>query len=376
MTQPYFPARGGWERVPPREEGMDEAALAGAARYAIEHESDWPSSLHLPDGRFIGTAYVDDPPPHDKPIGIVRPRGPAAGMVLRRGRIVAEWGDLERPDVTFSAAKSYLSLLCGVAVDRGLIRSVDDPVHLAMPPQDDGFASAHNRAITWRHLLQQSSEWQGTLWGIPDSVDRNRRFGASQEARAPVLPHAPAPPGTRWEYNDVRVNRLALSLLRVFRRPLPAVLREAIMDPIGASATWEWHGYRNSTVEIDGCPMASVSGGSHWGGGLFIATSDHARVALLVQRCGAWQGRQVLSRDWLAMAAEPSSVHPQYGLLWWLNRGRGFYPSAPESSIFALGGGNHLVWVDPEHELVMVARWIGADHCDGLIARVLAGIAA
>ena len=75
------------------------------------------------------------------------------------------------------------------------------------------------------------------------------------------------PPGTHWEYNDVRVNRLALSLLRVFRRPLPHVLKERIMDPIGASATWEWHGYENSYVDIDGTKMQSVSGGAHWGRG-------------------------------------------------------------------------------------------------------------
>ncbi len=375
MSAPYVPAAGQWEHADPAAAGLRPEALAEAVAFAVAHEGDWPRSLFLPDGRFIGNAFVDDQPPHDRPIGIVRPRGPAAGLVLRQGRIVATWGDIDRPDTTFSAAKSYLALLCGVAVDQGLIRSIDDPVAASMPPQDDGFAAEANRAITWCHFLQQSSEWQGSLWGIPDSVDRNRRFGAAHEARERPAQWQAAAPGTRWEYNDVRVNRLALSLLHVFRRPLAEVLRDRLMEPVGASPTWEWHGYANSRVLIGGQEMPSVSGGSHWGGGLFISSADHARIGLLVQREGEWQGRRLLSREWLQALAQPSEVHPQYGLLWWLNRGRGLYPSAPEGSLFAIGGGTNLVWVDREHELVVVARWLAQDRCDAFMARVMASFA-
>ncbi|MBI4012567.1 MAG: hypothetical protein HY359_09685 [Candidatus Rokubacteria bacterium] len=96
------------------------------------------------------------------------------------------------------------------------------------------------------------------------------------------------PPGTFFEYNDVRVNRLRLSLLQVFlfRRPLPEVLRAGVMHPIGASEGWEWPGYRNSWVEIDGRRMQSVPGGEHWGGGLMIGPRDHARLGYLVLRKG------------------------------------------------------------------------------------------
>ena len=80
--------------------------------------------------------------------------------------------------MTFSIAKSYLAVLAGVAVDRGLIRDIDEPVHAY--GLDDGFESPQNRGITWRHLLQQTSEWQGTLWGKPDSIDHNRNVGQSE----------------------------------------------------------------------------------------------------------------------------------------------------------------------------------------------------
>ncbi len=91
-------------------------------------------------------------------------------------------------------------------------------------------------------------------------------------------------PGAYFEYNDVRVNLLSAALLMRFRRPLPDVLKERIMDPIGASSGWQWHGYSTSWVEIDGKRIQSVSGGGHWGGGMFIASPDHARFGYLAAR--------------------------------------------------------------------------------------------
>jgi len=274
--------------------------------------------------------------------------------------------------MTFSVAKSYLALLAGIAFDRGLIRSVDARVAETAP--DDGFASPHNSAITWRHLLQQTSEWQGTLWDKPDSVDHNRQAGLTHDNRQKGISRELQQPGTRFEYNDVRVNRLSLSLLRLLRKPLPDVLREEIMGPIGASDTWAWRGYRNSTVEIDGRMIESVSGGGHWGGGLFISSRDHARIGHLMLRRGLWNGRQLVSAQWLRELATPSATNPNYGFLWWLNTGRKLVPSAPESSIFALGGGQNVIWIDDIRDLVVVVRWLQREHLDGLVARVLGSL--
>jgi len=171
-----FPDQRGWQWADPTQLRLDPAALDAAVAFAVANDSDWPQSLFLPDGRYVGNAYAADAPPHDCPIGIVRPRGPAAGLVVRSGRAVASWGDIDRPDTSFSVAKSYLALLLGVALDDGLIRAVDDPVRRYMPADDDGFTDPHNAGITWRQLLRQTSEWQGTLWGIADSVDRKNTF--------------------------------------------------------------------------------------------------------------------------------------------------------------------------------------------------------
>ena len=364
---PYLPPPGSWETRSPETQGLRADGLAAAVAFHRQHESPWPRDFIVESGRYIGVA---DEPSDSEVLGPVRPRKDPNGIVLRGGYIVAEWGDAHRVDMSFSIAKSYLAVLAGVAVGQGLIRDLDAPV--AETASDDGFASTHNRPITWRHLLTQTSEWQGTLWDKPDSIDHNRDVGKSELGRARKGQARPLQrPGTLWEYNDVRVNRLSLCLLQRFRRGLPEILKTTVMDPIGASAEWQWHPYRNSWVDLDGQRLPSVPGGSHWGGGLWMSTRDHARFGLLVHHDGVWGGRRLLPAGWCAEMRRPCPVNSQYGLLWWLNTGRGQLPNAPESSYAARGAGSNVIWIDPEHDLIAVIRWIDKTAVDGFVKLVL-----
>lgn len=160
-----------------------------------------------------------------------RELGGVNGIVVRHGYIVAEFGDTSLAEPTYSVAKSYLSTLFGLAIDRGLIRGVTDRVRDYA--DDGGYDSAHNSPITWEHHLRQTSEWDGTLFEKPSNFVDAREFGIGA-----MLPRPLYPPGGYYEYNDVRINRFALSLLRVWKRPLPDVLKTEVMDPVGASATW------------------------------------------------------------------------------------------------------------------------------------------
>jgi beta-lactamase family protein len=368
---PYWPPAREWQTQSPPALGLTAAGIDAMIDYHRAHESTWRRDFLTAGGRYIGVA--DEPETADDVLGPVRPRGGPNGLILRAGVIVAEWGDTGRADMTFSVAKSYLAALAGIAVGRGLIGNLDDPVRKGAP--DPAFDSTQNRAITWRHLLTQTSEWQGTLWGKPDSIDHNRDLGKSElGASLKGTPRVMRPPGTLWEYNDVRVNRLSLSLLQLFRRPLAEVLREAIMEPIGASSTWEWQAYRNAWAEIDGRRLPSVPGGSHWGGGLWMSTRDHARFGLLHARGGRWGEQQILPAGWVDECRRPCVVNPEYGLLWWLNTGRVQFPSAPESSFAARGAGSNVVWIDPDHDLVAVVRWIDKTNMDGFFARLLSAV--
>ena len=329
--------------------------LDEAVHYALAHETPWPRDLraHLESGFF-------EPPPHNEILGPIRPRGGPNGLILQGGEVIARWGDTRQVDFTFSVAKSYLSLLAGVAVNDGLIDDVDEPVRHTV--DDGGFEGEHNGAITWRQLLQQTSEWEGALFGKSDIVDRNRNLaveGKGRKGDARPL----RPPGTFWEYNDVRVNRLSLALLQRFRRPLPEVFAERIMQPIGASSDWRWYGYRTSIVEIDGRMVESVPGGSHWGGGVAINAEDQARIGLLMLRRGA----PLLPESWIDESLKPCPLNPNYGFLWWLNTHRSRYPSATEESFFASGAGGNITWIDPVHDLVAVMRWMDPASVDGFI---------
>jgi len=358
-----------WQSRDAGELGFDKSALDAVIALAQQSETKWPRSMEL--------ALKNDPdnnelPPLSDVIGPTQDRATQNGVVIRAGQLAAKWGDTTRADMTFSATKSYLALLTGIAVSDGLIKSIDD--RCASTALDDGFKSAQNAEITWRHLLQQTSEWEGTLWGKPDLVDRHRQLGPGADNSRKGQHRALVQAGTFWEYNDVRVNRLSLSLLQLFKRPLENVLRERIMQPIGASGDWQWHAYENAWTEIDGTSLPSVPGGAHWGGGLFISSEDHARVGWLVRNRGNWRGEQLIDSDWFDSMLEPCPLNPLYGCFFWLNTASGLYPSLPDDACLMLGAGQNIIWIDPTNDLVCVLRWIDGERVEQVLQALIASL--
>jgi len=156
---------------------------------------------------------------------------------------------------------------------------------------------------------------------------------------------------------------------------LPEVLRDDVMDPIGASSTWRWYGYDNSWIELDGLKMQAVPGGGHWGGGMFISAWDMARLGYLFLRNGKGRDRQIVSEKWIQMARTPGPANAEYGYAnWFLNTGKKPLPAAPETSVTFRGNGANIVYVDWQNDLVVVARWIRTDALNEFIGKVLASI--
>lgn len=353
----YFPAPGAaWQRRPPGAAGFDSARLAAAVAFAQTQETTQMTPTFSTQEEIFGKLLGPMP----------SSRAATNGLIVRRGYIVAEWGDTERPDPTYSVAKSFLSTILGLSIDRGLIKNIHDPV--ARYIQDGGYASEQNRLITWEHHSRQTSEWEGELWGKNANFIGREAFGKGE--RKPRVLQAP---GTYYEYNDVRINRLALSLLRLWKRPLPDVLKSEIMDPIGASQTWKWVPYPNALATVDGKSLPSVSGGTRWGGGLLINARDEARFGYLMLRQGRWGRRQLVPSSWIQQATTRGPIGPDYGYLWWLNTEKKAWPDAPTTSYAALGAGQNTIWVDPEHDLVIVWRWHDGNPNE-LIKRVLAAL--
>ncbi|MFG2552676.1 serine hydrolase domain-containing protein [Streptomyces sp. NPDC048581] len=343
----------GGERTVDPWEGVDEAALVRAVRAQAGRPVAGVDDM----ASYLADQVSDAS--HREVIGPLLDGQGAAGVVVRRGAVLASWGDPTRAEMAYSATKSVLSLVAGVAFDDGRLR-LDEPVSVSVDLPE--FRTSHaRRAIAWRHLLGQTSQWEGELWSKPTWVDAQSTREGTESAGGP--------PGAGWAYNDVRVNLTALALTVLFGRPLPDVLRERVMTPIGALDGWSWHGYANSVVEIDGAAVPVVSGGAHWGGGLWISALDLARLGRLCLRGGRWGGRQVVSRRWIEELWTPCRVKPEYGLSWWLNDDGTVWPHAPRTGRCARGnGGNHLLWVDPARDLVIASRW-GAQ-----VERLLVGV--
>ena len=379
----YFPPSDGWDKRTPEQSRFDAAKLKEAIDFAVANEAKTARDMELAQAQSFGRE------PFGEPIGVQKPRGEMTGIIVKNGYLVSEWGEPDRVDMTHSVTKSFLSTVVGLAFDRKLIRDLNAPVYKEIAPVlaynplqkfDDAdrfgkskflelFETEHNRKITWDNLLRQTSDWEGTLWGKPDWADRPDRDVNNWINRKKNEP------GTVYEYNDTRVNLLALCALNIWRKPLPQVLKENVMDEIGASQKWRWFGYENSFVVMDGQIMQSVSGGGHWGGGMFISARDMARFGLLTARGGKWNNRQIISPEFIKMARTPTAVQPTYGFMnYFLNTDKKYYPSAPANAFAHIGNGTNMIYVDDENDLVIVARWIENGKIDEFLGKIYAAL--
>ena len=168
---------------------------------------------------------------------------------------------------------------------------------------------------------------------------------------------------------------LALAALQVLRRPLPEFLRDEIMEPIGASSTWRWHGYENSWIELDGRRIQSMTGGGHWGGGMFISARDMARFGYLFLRNGKWKDRQIVSQKWIDMARTPGPANtvrlhelvPEHGA-------KPAFRARRRPAVTFQGNGSNIIYIDWENDLVVVVRWIRQSALNEFIGQVLGAL--
>jgi len=353
----YYPDKI-WVEKSPESLNIDSKKLNEAIQFAINNENKVEKDLRI----AIIKSFGNEPDFRIK--GPTKKRGNPNGLIIKNGFIIGKWGNTKRVDMTFSVTKSYLSTVAGIAYDKNLI---DLDSKLQNYIWDGKFDDSHNNQITWHHLLNQSSQWSGNLFGTYDWADRPPRDLTLEEIKKQSL----LPPGKDYKYNDVRVNLLSYSLLNVFRIPLPKVLKKYIMDPIGASNTWRWYGYDESMQIIDGVEVQSVSGGGHFGGGMFISSEDHARFGLLFLRDGIWGDERLISSDWIKKMRLPSENNSSYGYMWWLNRGQRKWDGLSENIYYGSGFGGNYVVVVPDHDLVIIARWIDSSKIGEFVNKVV-----
>ena len=327
-TAVYYPPAGAWAKKSAAELGMDQAALDAAVQFAQSREST--RAMDFSDQERIFGSMLGSVP---------NIRARTNGVVIYKGYVVAEFGDTTWADPTYSVAKSMMATVAGIAVRDGKIANLDEPVGRTV--KDGGYDSPRNALVTWKMHLQQETEWEGDDVRQEGRLRRHRgvRRGRAQAARAEAR-RAPSTNTTTSASTASACRCCAPSSSSV-----PDVFRREIMDVIGASNTWRWIPYHNSFVDVDGRQMASVSGGTRWGGGMWINAQDMARFGYLWLRGGKWGDRQILPPDYVKAAITPSAHGPDYGYLWWLNTQGKNYPGLPANAYGARGAGSNTITI-------------------------------
>ena len=252
-------------------------------------------------------------------------------------------------DVTFDAdtlhnvksvSKSFASLAVGIAIDRGLIGSVNEPIFSFFPELSD-LRSPEKDRIQLSHLLTMSLglKWVEATPSTGDDNDEVRMHMAPDPCRYVLGLAATVPPGQEFFYNTGALTLLSAIIRKATGRPLDEFARATLFESLGITAV-EW---------------SRVRGDTDAGGGLRLRPRDMAKIGQLVLAGGRWNDRQVVSRAWIETSTAPklkATDDQLYGYLWWLGRSR--LNGREVHWVGALGRGGQSIRIVPELDLVVV----------------------
>ncbi len=284
-------------------------------------------------------------PPAELPPGFddwLAARNVTAYVVLQDGQIVAEDYLLgtraEDLRISWSVAKSALSLLYGILLEEGAVPGLDSLVSDAVPALR---GSAYD-GVRIRDVLTMSSgiafnedyldyhsdiNRMGRVLALGRSMDD---FAAAQDTRA-------ADPGVVWQYVSIDTHVLGMVIRAATGRSVPGLLQERLFAPMGLE--------RAPYYLIDGHGVAFVLGG------LNLSRRDFARLGLLVAQGGQWQGRQLVPADWVAESTRPQAPGGAlYGYQWWVPQGAG------PGEVLARGIYGQYVYIDSARDVVIAVN--------------------
>lgn len=239
-----------------------------------------------------------------------------------------------------SASKSVASLAIGIAIDRGLIRSINEPIFSFFPELSD-LRSPEKDRIQLVHALTMSMglAWVEATPATGDDNDEARMHRASDPCRYVLGLAAAGEPGQQFLYNTGALTLLSAIVRKATGRPLDEFARTELFEPLLITA-FEW---------------SRVKGDSDAGGGLRLRPRDMAKIGQLVLSGGRWNGRQIVPKAWIESSTAPklkASDYQSYGFLWWLGRAR--FNGRAIQWIGALGRGGQSIRIVPELDLVVV----------------------
>jgi CubicO group peptidase (beta-lactamase class C family) len=356
----------------------DESTLA---RALIWRESDVGDQDRFPARRIPAGARASSLPAGPERNLVIRVGGQEldeflrdtdtlAFVVVHKDRLVREryFGGSSRESLqtSFSVAKSFVSTLVGIAIDEGLIGSVDDRLTTYLPElatRDRRF-----REIRLRDLLTMSSGLRYREGGFPSlGDDTYTYYGVDLRDVALKRTRIAGPPGVAWEYNNYHPLLLGLVLERTTGTSVSNFMATRLWQPLGAEgdATWNLDSERSGFEKMES--------------GLNARAVDYARFGRLLLHNGEWNGRRIVSRDWVRLATgadrttDPAYYHG-YRYFWWLDVER-------PGRFYAFGKYGQYIYVAPDADAVVVrfgrdwgvgnVTWLAAfrDIADQLVER-------
>ena len=265
-----------------------------------------------------------------------------AFVVVHQDHLVSErYFDSTRQSLqtSFSVAKSFVSTLVGIAIDEGLIGSISDPVTDYLPElaaRDSKF-----QEVTLRDLLTMSSGIRYREGGFPSfGDDTYTYYGVDLRDVALNRTQIEQPPGITWHYNNYHPLLLGLVLERATGTSVSDFMATMLWQPLGAEADATWN--------LD----SESSGFEKMESGLNARAVDYARFGLAFLHNGEWNGRRIVSEDWVRAAtgadtdSGPASYHG-YGYFWWTDADR-------PGRFYAMGKYGQYIYVAPDADAVVV----------------------
>lgn len=286
----------GWQVSTPSAEGFDVQALDNVYRELFD-ESLYPnirSLLIVKNGKLVGEAYFKDE------------------------------GDLGRMHAVMSVTKSITSLVAGIAIERGWIGSIDDPVRDYLPEYFDD--DPLRQSMTIRHLLTMES---GLDFDNESQTGEMFYCGGSSLEYVLSRPMAFAP-GTDWYYGDGNPQLISGIVQRTSGMSMEEVAAGNLFGPLGIR-DYYWEKHR------DGLSMGGM--------GLWLLPRDMARIGQLMLNGGSWNGKQLISEVWVKASTVQQASNRDYGYYWLTSEGVTYWAS---------GKGGQLIWMYPDQQLVVV----------------------
>ena len=301
--------------------------------------------LNVPLSQASGTRLPDGSPV-PLPDGTekwIADRSITSIVVLKDGKVTHESyyldtqpGDLR---ISWSVAKSFLSLLTGILVDEGAL-TLSDPVEKYAPP----LANSAYAGVSVQDILQMESgvAFDEDYFNPDSDINRMGRviaLGGALDDFTADLSVRDRVPGAAMKYVSMDTHVLGMVLRGATDRSIPDLMAEKLTGPMGIGA---------ATYLTDGEGVAFVLGG------LNMTTRDYARMGLLVAQGGQLDGRQIVPEDWINISTVPSALtevgRMRYGYQWWMPA------DVRAGEIMAQGVYGQFVYIDRARNVVIAVN--------------------